>query len=148
MRTLAEEDPNDPTTSCKPFSLNRTGLVLGEGAAVLILEEMEMAKARGAKIYAEVVGYGATSDGYDMVAPSGEGAERCMRLAMQGVDKVDYINTHGTSTPAGDIPELLAIERAFGSEKVPPLSSTKSMTGHSLGAAGVHEAIYSILMLF
>ena len=112
-----------------------------------VLEELEHAKARGAKIYAELAGYGATSDGADMVAPSGEGAERCMRLTVRDLGlPVDYINTHGTSTPAGDITELNAIRSVFG-ERVPPLSSTKSLTGHSQGAAGVHEAIYSLLMM-
>lgn len=114
---------------------------------MVVVEELEHALARGAKIYAEVVGYGATSDGVDMVAPSGEGAVRCMQMAMEGVDgKIDYLNTHGTSTPVGDVKELAAIQQVFGSDQ-PPISSTKSMTGHALGAAGVNEAIYSILMM-
>ncbi|MCC6595986.1 MAG: beta-ketoacyl-ACP synthase I, partial [Rhodanobacteraceae bacterium] len=114
---------------------------------VLVLEELEHAKARGAKIYAEIVGYGATSDGYDMVAPSGEGAVRCMRMALANVPTpIDYLNTHGTATPLGDIIELQALREACGAE-VPPLSSTKALTGHSLGAASVHEAIYSLLMM-
>jgi 3-oxoacyl-[acyl-carrier-protein] synthase-1 len=112
----------------------------------LVLEEYEHAKARGAKIYAEVVGYGATSDGYDMVAPSGEGAERCMKLALEGIDKVDYINTHGTSTPVGDVKELEAIRALFGGTDV-AIASTKSLSGHALGAAGVNEAIYTLIMM-
>ncbi|HVQ10351.1 MAG TPA: beta-ketoacyl-ACP synthase I, partial [Methyloceanibacter sp.] len=112
----------------------------------VILEELEHAKARGARIYGELVGYGATSDGYDMVQPSGEGAARCMRLAMQGVDGIDYINPHATSTPIGDVKEIEAIREVFG-DKSPPISATKSLTGHSLGAAGAHEAIYSLLMM-
>ena len=113
---------------------------------MVILEELEHAKARGARIYGELVGYGATSDGYDMVQPSGEGAARCMRLAMRGVDGIDYINPHATSTPIGDIKEIEAIRDVFG-DKAPPISATKSLTGHSLGAAGAHEAIYSLLMM-
>ena len=113
---------------------------------MVILEELEHAKARGARIYGELVGYGATSDGYDMVQPSGEGAARCMRLAMQGVDGIDYINPHATSTPIGDVKEIEAIREVFG-DKSPPISATKSLTGHSLGAAGAHEAIYSLLMM-
>jgi len=116
---------------------------------VLVLEELETAKARGARIYAEIIGYGASSDGHDMVAPSGEGAERCMRMALAGVkDRIDYINPHATSTPVGDPPELEAIRRVFGSgDACPPISATKSLSGHSLGAAGVHEAIYTLLMM-
>jgi len=125
--------------------------VIAGGGVIVVLEEYEHAKARGAKMYAEVVVYGATSDGYDMVAPSGEGAVRCMRLALQGVDdEVDYINTHGTSTPVGDVKELEAIREVFGSGqhgKIPAIASTKSLSGHSLGAAGVHEAIYTLLMM-
>ena len=115
----------------------------------MVLEEYEHAKARGAKIYAEITGYGATSDGHDMVAPSGEGGERSMKLALSSIEdrKVSYINAHGTSTPAGDVVEVEAIRRIFGNKDIPPISSTKSLTGHSLGAAGVHEAIYSILMM-
>ena len=114
---------------------------------MVVLEELEHAKARGAKIYAEVVGYGATSDGYDMVAPSGEGALRCMQQAMAGGAPVDYINSHGTSTPAGDMQELKAIKEAFAGGVIPAISSTKSLAGHSLGATGVHEAIYCLLMM-
>ena len=121
--------------------------MISGGGGVLVLEELEHAKARGAKIYGELVGYGATSDGYDMVQPSGEGAVRCMRQAMSTVnDSIDYINAHGTSTPVGDIKELQAVKEVFGG-KVPPLASTKSLSGHALGAAGVHEAIYSLLMM-
>jgi 3-oxoacyl-[acyl-carrier-protein] synthase-1 len=126
--------------------LNRDGFVIAGGAGVVILEELEHAKARGARIYGELVGYGATSDGYDMVQPSGEGAVRCMRMAMQEVDGVDYINPHATSTPIGDVKEIEAIREVFG-DKSPPISATKSLTGHSLGAAGAHEAIYSLLMM-
>ena len=124
--------------------------MIAGGGGVVVLEELEHAKARGAKIYAELTGYGATSDGYDMVAPSGEGGERAMRLAMSTLGegrKVSYINAHGTSTQAGDVTEVQAIRRIFGEGKVPPISSTKSLTGHSLGATGVHEAIYSLLMM-
>jgi 3-oxoacyl-[acyl-carrier-protein] synthase-1 len=121
--------------------------VIAEGSGVVVLEELEHAKKRGAEIYAEIVGYGATSDGYDMVAPSGEGAVRAMQLALQGVEgPVDYINTHGTSTPVGDLMELQAIREVFG-DKVPALGSTKSLSGHSLGATGAQEAIYSLLMM-
>ena len=114
---------------------------------MLVVEELEHALARGAKIYGEIIGYGATSDGYDMVAPSGEGAVRCMKMAMQNVDSVNYINTHGTSTPVGDVKELGAIQELFGDNNSPAISATKAMTGHALGAAGAHEAIYSTLML-
>src|SRR5690606_9068787 len=125
----------------------RDGFVIAGGAGVLVLEELEHARARGATIHAEIVGYGATSDGHDMVAPSGEGAVRCMRQALATVDgDVDYINTHGTSTPVGDSKEMGAIREVFG-EKIPHIASTKSLTGHSLGAAGVQESIYSILMM-
>lgn len=131
----------------RAYDANRDGFVIAGGAGVLVLEELEHAKARGAKIYAEVVGYGATSDGYDMVAPSGEGAIRCMRQALSTVKgEVDYINTHGTSTPVGDSKEIGAIREVFGS-KIPHIQSTKSLTGHSLGAAGVQESIYSLLMM-
>ncbi|GHC74046.1 beta-ketoacyl-ACP synthase I [Limoniibacter endophyticus] len=131
----------------RAYDADRDGFVIAGGAGVLILEELEVAKARGAKIYAEVVGYGATSDGYDMVAPSGEGAVRCMRQALSTVEgDIDYINTHGTSTPVGDSREIGAIREVFG-DKIPHISSTKSLTGHSLGAAGVQESIYSILMM-
>jgi 3-oxoacyl-[acyl-carrier-protein] synthase I len=127
----------------------RDGFVIAGGAGVLVLEELEHAKARGGKIYAEIVGYAATSDGYDMVAPSGEGAERCMRLALETVkEKVDYINPHATSTPIGDVKEIEAIRRVFGTgEACPAISATKSLTGHSLGATGVQESIYCILMM-
>src|SRR5262249_32701732 len=126
--------------------VGRDGFVIAGGAGVLVLEELEHAKARGAKIYAEVAGYGATSDGHDMVAPSGEGAVRCIRMALENVKApVDYINPHATSTPVGDLKEIEAIREVFG-QKCPPISATKSLTGHSLGAAGVQEAIYSLLM--
>ncbi|TIX91669.1 beta-ketoacyl-ACP synthase I [Rhizobium sp. P44RR-XXIV] len=136
-----------PETASRAYDANRDGFVIAGGAGVLVLEELEHAKARGAKIYAEIVGYGATSDGYDMVAPSGEGAARCMRQALATVKgDIDYINTHGTSTPVGDSKEIGAIREVFG-DKIPPIQSTKSLTGHSLGAAGVQESIYSILMM-
>jgi 3-oxoacyl-[acyl-carrier-protein] synthase I len=135
------------STASRAYDKNRDGFVIAGGAGVVVLEELEHAKARGAKIYAEVVGYGATSDGYDMVAPSGEGAVRCMRQAMATVKgDIDYINPHGTSTPVGDAKEIEAVREVFGS-KIPPISSTKSLTGHSLGATGVQEAIYSLLMM-
>jgi 3-oxoacyl-[acyl-carrier-protein] synthase I len=135
------------STASRAYDKNRDGFVIAGGAGVVVLEELDHAKARGAKIYAELVGYGATSDGYDMVAPSGEGAVRCMKLAMKDVkEKIDYINPHGTSTPVGDAKEIEAIRDVFGSG-IPPISSTKSLTGHSLGATGVQEAIYSILMM-
>ncbi len=138
---------NHPETASRAYDAKRDGFVIAGGAGVLVLEELEHAKARGAKIYAEIVGYGATSDGYDMVAPSGEGAIRCMRQAMATVKgDIDYINTHGTSTPVGDSKEIGAIREVFG-DKIPPIQSTKSLTGHSLGAAGVQESIYSILMM-
>ena len=147
MPALSSKYNDTPTRASRAYDANRDGFVISGGGGTVVLEELEHAKARGAKIYAELVGYGATSDGADMVAPSGEGAERCMRLTLKGIDMpVDYINTHGTSTPAGDITELNAIRGVFGS-RVPPLSSTKSLTGHSQGAAGVHEAIYSLLMM-
>ena len=138
---------DDPTHASRAYDKNRDGFVIAGGAGFVVVEELEHAKARGAKIYAEVVGYGATSDGHDMVAPSGEGGERAMRMAIASVDgPIDYINAHGTSTPAGDPPEIAAIRRVFGDD-IPRISSTKSLSGHSLGAAGVHEAIYSLLML-
>jgi 3-oxoacyl-[acyl-carrier-protein] synthase I len=137
---------NDSTAS-RAYDKNRDGFVIAGGAGVVVLEELEHAKARGAKIYGELVGYGATSDGYDMVAPSGEGAVRCMRMALKSVSgEVDYINPHGTSTPVGDAKEIEALREVFGA-KIPPISSTKSLTGHSLGATGVQEAIYSLLMM-
>ncbi|MFB2566663.1 beta-ketoacyl-ACP synthase I [Rhizobium sp. IMFF44] len=138
---------NHPETASRAYDAKRDGFVIAGGAGVLVLEELEHAKARGAKIYAEIIGYGATSDGYDMVAPSGEGAVRCMRQALATVKgDIDYINTHGTSTPVGDSKEIGAIREVFGA-KIPPIQSTKSLTGHSLGAAGVQESIYSILMM-
>ena len=138
---------DSPETASRAYDRDRDGFVIAGGAGFVVVEELEHAKARGARIYAEIVGYGATSDGYDMVAPSGEGGERAMRLAVATVDgPIDYINAHGTSTPAGDPPEIAAIRRVFG-EQMPKISSTKSLSGHSLGAAGVHEAIYSLLML-
>jgi 3-oxoacyl-[acyl-carrier-protein] synthase-1 len=140
-----------PARASRAYDKSRDGFVIAGGAGVVVLEELERAKARGARIYGEVAGYGANSDGFDMVAPSGEGAVRCMRMAMggldgKGIDKIDYINPHGTGTPVGDQREIEAIREVFGKE-VPPISSTKSLTGHSLGAAGVQEAIYSLLML-
>ena len=147
MGALSSKYNDTPETASRPYDVTRDGFVISSGGGALVLEELEHAKARGAKIYAEVVGYGATSDGYDMVAPSGEGAVRCMQQALATVDgKVDYINTHGTSTPVGDTAELTAIKETFGDE-VPLVGSTKSLAGHSLGATGVHEAIYSLLMM-
>src|ERR1041384_710322 len=136
-----------PAKASRAYDVDRDGFVIAGGAGVLVLEELEHAKARGGRIYGEVAGYGATSDGFDMVAPSGEGAVRCMRMALNGVKApVDYINPHATSTPIGDQKEIEAIREVFG-DKCPPISATKSLTGHSLGAAGVHEAVYSILMM-
>lgn len=136
-----------PTKASRAYDRDRDGFVIAGGAAVLVLEELEHAKARGAKIYAEITGYAANSDGHDMVAPSGEGAVRCMRLAMKGLNrKVDYLNPHGTATPVGDAKEMEAVREVFG-EDAPLISSTKSLTGHSLGAAGAQEAVYSLLML-
>ena len=147
MGAMSSKYNDRPSVASRAYDANRDGFVIAGGAGVLVLEELEHAKARGAKIYAEVVGYGATSDGYDMVAPSGEGAIRCMRQALSTVKgDVDYINTHGTSTPVGDSKEMEAIRTVFG-DKLPAISSTKSLTGHSLGAAGVQESIYSILMM-
>ena len=147
MGALSSQYNDNPSEASRPYDADRDGFVISGGGGMLVLEDYEIAKSRGAKIYAEVTGYGATSDGYDMVAPSGEGAERCMRMAIQNIDgNVDYINTHGTSTPAGDMVELEAINRVFG-EQQPKISSTKSLTGHSLGATGVQEAIYCLLML-
>jgi 3-oxoacyl-[acyl-carrier-protein] synthase-1 len=137
-----------PDKASRAYDADRDGFVIAGGAGVLVLEELEHAKARGAKIYAEVAGYGATSDGHDMVAPSGEGAMRCMKMALENVKApVDYINPHATSTPIGDIKEIEAIRDVFGADKCPPISATKSLTGHSLGAAGAQEAIYSLLMM-
>jgi 3-oxoacyl-[acyl-carrier-protein] synthase-1 len=147
MGALSSKYNDTPTTASRAYDATRDGFVISGGGGVLVMEELEHARARGARIYAELTGYGATSDGYDMVAPSGEGAVRCMQQALQQVKQpVDYINTHGTSTPVGDIRELEAVKEVFGS-KVPPLSSTKSLTGHALGAAGVNEAIYSLIMM-
>jgi 3-oxoacyl-[acyl-carrier-protein] synthase I len=147
MGAMSSKFNDTPQKASRAYDVNRDGFVIAGGAGVLVLEELERAKARGAKIYAEIGGYGANSDGYDMVAPSGEGAARCMRLALQGLDcKVDYINPHATATPIGDLKEIEAIREVFGS-KAPLLSATKSLSGHSLGAAGVQEAIYSLLMM-
>ena len=147
MGALSKNFNDDPQKASRPYDANRDGFVIGAGGGILVLESEEHAKARGAKILAEVVGFGATSDGYDMVAPSGEGAARCMRLALKDCPyPIDYINTHGTSTVLGDVKELEAIRSVFG-DKCPPISSTKSMTGHALGAAGVNEAIFCILMM-
>ncbi|AVO46062.1 beta-ketoacyl-ACP synthase I [Phreatobacter cathodiphilus] len=149
MGAMSSKYNDRPSTASRAYDANRDGFVIAGGAGVVVLEEYEHAKARGAKIYAEIAGYGATSDGYDMVAPSGEGAVRCMKMALQGVGpKVDYINPHGTSTPVGDLKEIEAIREVFGgADKSPPISATKSLTGHSLGATGVQEAIYSLLMM-
>ena len=147
MGAMSSKYNDTPATASRAYDVSRDGFVIAGGAGVLVLEELEHAKARGAKIYAEVVGYGATSDGYDMVAPSGEGAIRCMRQALSTVTgEVDYINTHGTSTPVGDSKEIGAIREVFG-DKIPHIQSTKSLTGHSLGAAGVQESIYGLLMM-
>ncbi|EKS33167.1 beta-ketoacyl-ACP synthase I [Afipia clevelandensis] len=149
MGAMSSKYNDTPATASRAYDVNRDGFVIAGGAGVLVLEELEHAKARGARIYGEIVGYGATSDGYDMVAPSGEGAERCMRMAMSTVNtKIDYINPHATSTPAGDPPEIGAIRAVFGAgDRCPPIAATKSLTGHSLGATGVQEAIYSLLMM-
>jgi len=147
MGAMSSKFNDRASVASRAYDVDRDGFVIAGGAGVLVVEELEHAKARGAKIYAEIVGYGATSDGYDMVAPSGEGAMRCMRQALATVKQpVDYINTHGTSTPVGDSKEMGAIREVFG-DKMPHISSTKSLTGHSLGAAGVQESIYSILMM-
>ncbi len=149
MGAMSSKYNDTPATASRAYDVSRDGFVIAGGAGVLVLEELEHAKARGAKIYAEIVGYGATSDGYDMVAPSGEGAERCMRMALETVKgKVDYLNPHATSTPVGDSKEMEAIRAVFGSgDKAPAISATKSLTGHSLGATGVQESIYCILMM-
>lgn len=154
MGALSTSYNETPQKASRAFDKNRDGFVIAGGGGILVLEELEHAKARGAKIYAELVGYGANSDGYDMVAPSGVGGERCMKLAMEdakrnaGEKPIEYINTHGTSTPVGDVMELGAIKRRFDEEGYQPwVGSTKSLSGHSLGAAGVHEAIYTILMM-
>ncbi len=147
MGALSSKYNDTPETASRPFDVSRDGFVAGGGGAMVVLEEYEHAKARGAKIYGELIGYGATSDGADMVAPSGEGATRCMQIAVKGIDrKIDYINAHGTSTPAGDMTELKAVKRVFGNE-IPQISSTKSLTGHSLGSTGAQEAIYSLIMM-
>lgn len=147
MGALSSARNAEPETASRPYDAGRDGFVIGSGGGMLVLEDWDHAVARGARIHAELVGYGVTSDGADMVAPSGEGAVRCMRMALEGVNRpVDYLNTHGTSTPLGDIVELNAVREVFG-DAVPPISSTKALSGHSLGAASVHEAIYSLLML-
>ena len=147
MTALSSKYNDTPEKASRAYDKTRDGFVIAGGGGVLVLEEYEYAKARGAKIYAELTGYGATSDGYDMVAPSGEGAVRCMKMALSTVrNKIDYINTHGTSTPVGDITELRSVGETFGAE-VPKISSTKSLSGHPLGAASVHEAIYSLIMM-
>ncbi|MEW5964779.1 MAG: beta-ketoacyl-ACP synthase I [Pseudomonadota bacterium] len=151
MAAMSSRFNDTPEKASRAYDKSRDGFVIAGGAGVVVLEELSRAKARGAKIYGEVAGYGATSDGFDMVAPSGEGAARCMRLAMQGLDgkgvpRIDYINPHGTGTPVGDIREIEAVRSVFGSD-IPPISSTKSLTGHSLGAIGVQEAIFSLLMM-
>ncbi len=148
MPALSSKRNDQPNKASRAYDADRDGFVIAGGAAVLVLEEYERAKARGAKIYAEITGYGATSDGYDMVQPSGEGAVRCMQMALstKRAKKVDYINTHGTSTPIGDVKELEAIKETFGNE-IPPMSSTKSITGHSLGAVSAQEAVFCLLMM-
>ena len=146
MGALSTKYNETPEKASRTYDADRDGFVISGGGGMLVIEELEHALSRGAKIYGEIVGYGATSDGYDMVAPSGEGAVRCMKMAMQDVDAIGYINTHGTSTPVGDVKELGAIQELFG-DNSPAISATKAMTGHALGAAGVHEAIYSTLML-
>ena len=150
MNAMSSKYNDTPETASRPYDATRDGFVIAGGGGVLVLEELEHAKARGAKIHAELTGYGATSDGADMVAPSGEGGERSMRQAIAMLDpdrKISYINAHGTSTPAGDVTEVEAIRNIFGRGETPPISSTKSLTGHSLGATSVHEAIYSLLMM-
>ncbi|MER0239580.1 beta-ketoacyl-ACP synthase I [Fulvimarina sp. MAC8] len=147
MGALSSDFNGDPAHASKPYDVNRDGFVIAGGAGVLVLEEYERAKARGANILGEIVGYGLTSDGADMVAPSGEGAVRCMKMAMQGLEgPIDYINPHATATPVGDKSEIRAIREVFG-DKIPPVSATKALTGHSQGATGVHEAIYSLIMM-
>ena len=147
MGAMSSKHNETPDTASRAYDVTRDGFVIAGGAGVLVLEELEHAKARGAKIYGEIIGYGATSDGHDMVAPSGEGAVRCMNMAMQTVhDPIDYINPHATSTPVGDLKEIQAVREVFG-DNCPPISATKSLTGHSLGATGVQEAIYSLMMI-
>ncbi len=147
MGAMSSKYNETPDKASRTYDADRDGFVISGGGGIVVLEEYEHAKKRGAKIYAEVVGYGATSDGYDMVAPSGEGAVRCMRLAMEGVGNIDYINTHGTSTPVGDTKELEAIREVFGANNPVAIASTKSLSGHALGAAGVNEAIYTLIMM-
>ena len=147
MTALSSKYNDTPETASRPYDKSRDGFVISGGGGVLVLEELEYAKARGAKIYAEITGYGATSDGYDMVAPSGEGAIRCMKMALKtSRNKINYLNTHGTSTPVGDITELKAVSEVF-KNNIPKISSTKSLSGHSLGATSVHEAIYCLIMM-
>ena len=147
MGALSTSFNETPASASRPYDKDRDGFVIAGGGGMLVLEDYDHAVARGAHIHAELIGYGVTSDGADMVAPSGEGAVRCMKMALQGVDRpLDYLNTHGTSTPLGDVTELNAIREVFG-DAVPPLSSTKALSGHSLGAASVHEAIYCLLMM-
>ena len=147
MGALSSKYNNNPNIASRAYDSERDGFVISGGGGTLVLEELDHAKARGAKIYGEITGYGATSDGYDMVQPSGEGAERCMKMAIKNLNgEVDYVNSHGTSTPIGDIKELEALKNVFR-ENMPKISSTKSLTGHSLGATGVHEAIYCLLMM-
>jgi 3-oxoacyl-[acyl-carrier-protein] synthase-1 len=147
MGAMSSGYNDQPARASRPYDKNRDGFVIAGGAGIVVLEELEHAKARGAKIYAEIVGYAANSDGYDMVAPSGEGAARCMKLAMEGLNRpIDYLNPHGTGTPVGDAKEMEAVRAVFG-DHPPPISSTKALTGHSLGAAGAQEAIYSMMML-
>jgi 3-oxoacyl-[acyl-carrier-protein] synthase-1 len=147
MGALSTKYNDTPEKASRTYDANRDGFVISGGGGIVVVEELEHALARGAKIYGEIIGYGATSDGYDMVAPSGEGAVRCMQMALADVDTpIDYINTHGTSTPVGDVRELEALAKVF-KDKVPPVASTKSLTGHALGAAGVHEAIFSMIMM-
>src|SRR5438132_9411196 len=147
MGAMSSKFNQPPDKASRAYDVERDGFIVAVGARVLVLAELAHAKARGARIYAEVAGYGATSDGFDMVAPSGEGAVRCMRMALKDVEApVDYINPHATSTPIGDLKEIEAIREVFG-DKCPPISATKSLTGHSLGAAGAQEAIYSMLMM-
>jgi len=150
MGAMSSKYNDDPSKASRAFDADRDGFVIAGGGGMIVLEDLEHAQARGAKIYAEVTGFGATSDGHDMVAPSGEGGERAMRLALQSLPDdrtVSYINAHGTSTPVGDVGEIEAVRRVFGQGSTPPVSSTKSMTGHSQGATGAQEAIYCLLML-
>jgi 3-oxoacyl-[acyl-carrier-protein] synthase-1 len=150
MGAMSSKYNDTPEKASRAFDVDRDGFVIGGGGAILVLESLDHAKARGAKIYAEVTGFGATSDGHDMVAPSGEGGERAMRLALETLPKervISYINAHGTSTPVGDVGEIEAVRRVFGAGSTPLVSSTKSMTGHSQGATGAQEAIYCLLML-